>query len=378
MTAYYNEIDEYAAQWLRNLIAAGHIAPGDVDTRSITKVHPDDIKNYTQCHFFAGIGVWSHALRRAGWADARPVWTGSCPCQPFSTAGKGAGFDDERHLWPVFGDLIGECRPATVFGEQVASKDADSWIDLVQADLEAMGYAVGAVPFPAAGVGAPHIRDRLYWMADSGGTRGKTGLSATPWGYEGEPGELNNGGGEYACSGQRPSISGLADTMCSGLLPGPYARIHSQEEGSGSRDGKSERFGTDGRLADTNSDGCKTRIITAATVGQGNTAIADGGFCGLANTESTGFAHGRTGTILAKPSAIGGKVSTASASPLNGFWRDADWLLCRDGKWRPVEPGTFPLAHGITNRVGRLRAYGNAICAEAAVEFIKVAMDYRP
>ena len=306
MTAYYNEIDEYAAQWLRNLIAAGHIAPGDVDTRSITEVHPDDIKNYTQCHFFAGIGVWSHALRRAGWADARPVWTGSCPCQPFSTAGKGAGFDDERHLWPVFGDLIGECRPATVFGEQVASKDADSWIDLVQTDLEAMGYAVGAVPFPAAGVGAPHIRDRLYWMADSGGTRGKTGLSATPWGYEGEPGELNNGGGEYACSGQRPSISGLADT------------------------------------------------------------------------ESTGFAHRRTGTILAKPSATGGKTSAATTSPLNGFWRDADWLYCRDGKWRPVEPGTFPLAHGITNRVGRLRAYGNAICAEAAVEFIKVAMDYRP
>lgn len=57
--AYYNEIDPYAAQWLRNLIAAGQIAPGDVDERSIEDVRPDDIRGYTQCHFFAGIGVWS-------------------------------------------------------------------------------------------------------------------------------------------------------------------------------------------------------------------------------------------------------------------------------------------------------------------------------
>lgn len=136
MTAYYNEIDQYAAEWLRNLIYAGHIAPGDIDTRSIEDVHPDDLRGYTQCHFFAGIGVWSYALRQAGWPYDRPVWTGSCPCQPFSAAGKGGGFADERHLWPAWHWLIQECRPATVFGEQVASKDGLAWWDVVSADLD--------------------------------------------------------------------------------------------------------------------------------------------------------------------------------------------------------------------------------------------------
>jgi DNA (cytosine-5)-methyltransferase 1 len=164
---YYNEIDPYAAQWLRNLIDAGHIAPGIVDERSITDVKPTDLAGYTQCHFFAGIGVWSHALRQSGWPDSRPVWTGSCPCQPFSTAGNQKGTDDERHLWPVWFNLIRECRPPVVFGEQVEAAIRHGWLDLVQADLEREDYACGAVGIPAAGVGAPHIRQRLYFVADT-------------------------------------------------------------------------------------------------------------------------------------------------------------------------------------------------------------------
>lgn len=165
--AYYNEHDPYAAQWLRNLIAAGHIAPGDVDERSIEDIKPYEIKRYTQVHLFAGIGVWSHSLRNAGWPDDSPVWTASCPCQPFSTAGKGGAFDDERHLWPAAFHLIEQCRPIVIFGEQVASKDGYSWLDLVQADLEGTGYTFGAVVAPAAGFGAPHQRHRMYWVADS-------------------------------------------------------------------------------------------------------------------------------------------------------------------------------------------------------------------
>lgn len=293
MPAYYNEFDKSAAAWLRELIKAGLIAYGDVDERSIEDVLPSDLRGYTQCHFFAGIGVWSHALRQSGWDDDRPVWTGSCPCQPFSAAGKGIAFADERHLWPAFHHLIKECRPPVVFGEQVASKDADAWIDLVQTDLEAVGYALGAVPFPSAGVGAPHIRDRLYWVADADNAR-----------LEGRGGMQERSAECIAWPRGVDCRLGNADSDGAGR---ERAGIHQQEAGEGRR-------------------GC------------GDDAGAPG--------------------------------ATDRPGPTNGFWRDADWLGCRDGKFRPVEPGTFPLVAGASARVVRLRGYGNAINAEAAKAFI--------
>src|SRR5512139_4000875 len=144
MAAYYNEIDAKAAAWLRELIRRGLIADGEVDERSIVDVQPADIAGFDQCHFFAGIGGWSYALRLAGLPDDARVWTGSCPCQPFSAAGRGAGVADARHLWPAFWRLIGECRPATVFGEQVGGTAGYAWLDHVFADLEDGGYACAA------------------------------------------------------------------------------------------------------------------------------------------------------------------------------------------------------------------------------------------
>jgi DNA (cytosine-5)-methyltransferase 1 len=165
MTAYYNEIDLYCADWLRNLMREGLIADGHVDTRSIQDVTPNDLAGFTQCHFFAGLGGWSGALRLAAWPDHREVWTGSCPCQPFSVAGRQGGFADERHLWPAFRYLIAQRGPPTVFGEQVAS--AADWLRLVRGDLEGLGYAVGAMPIEAASAGADTKRDRFYFVADS-------------------------------------------------------------------------------------------------------------------------------------------------------------------------------------------------------------------
>ena len=246
MPAYYNEIDPYAARWLRNLIAAGHIAPGDVDERSIADVRADDLRGYEQCHFFAGIGGWSYALRLAGWPDDRPVWTGSCPCQPFSAAGDRLGDSDERHLWPEFFRLIEECRPSIVFGEQVASPLGRGWLDGVLSNVEGAGYAAAAANIPACGVGADHRRERLYWVAHSDGREPRQAREVQP----------------------------------------------SREHGQQPQD----------RLA--------------------------------------------------------------------GFWHDSAVVRCTDGNARRVEFGVLPLVDGIPGRLGRLRAYGNAIIPQVAAVFV--------
>ncbi len=334
MSAYYNEFDPKAAAWLRELIKAGHIAAGDVDERSIVDIRPSDLIGYTQCHFFAGIGVWSCALRRAGWPDDRPVWTGSCPCQPFSAAGKGAGFTDERHLWPHFHWLIENCRPPMVFGEQVASKDGLGWLDLVQTDLEGSGYTSGAVDTCAAGFGAPHIRQRLYWVAHAD-------QQQRDW--------CRDAG---ATGKREPANFG---TTCGLVI----------SDGSGARavaDG--DREAGEEALRGTWSDDCAAVSLRTSTTRR----LAYDNDDGRIAPPITGF-HNPEHHAEPRSSIIG------SARPTNGHWRDADWLFCRDGKWRPVEPGTFPLAYGSAARVGRLRGYGNAIVAPAAQAFIEAYLE---
>ena len=310
MAAYYNEIEPYAAAWLRNLIVAGHIAPGDVDERSIVDVCADDLKGYTQCHFFAGIGGWSYALRLAGFSDDRFVWTGSCPCQPFSGAGKGKAADDERHLWPAWFSLIAECRPAIVFGEQVEAAIGWGWLDAVCADLEAEGYAIGATVLPACGVGAPHIRQRLWFVANADG----------------------------------------GDASAERLQRGGQQRQLAEDGGVG-------------ELADA--DQGQRRWVA-----DGEGRQRDGQAAG--RIEGDGFAQ--SGSEPSEPSepADGGRPFSDATG--RGAWDDLEWLPCSDGKARPVESGTFPLAHGLSGRVGRLRAYGNAIVSPLAAEFIRAAL----
>jgi DNA (cytosine-5)-methyltransferase 1 len=168
MTAYYNENDKTCAEWTRRLIRSGSIADGVVDERDIRDVCPADLRGFTQCHFFSGIALWCCALRLAGWPDDRPVWTGSLPCEPFAAPGKRTGFADQRHVWPDWFWLIEQCRPCVVFGEQSAGGHGLLWLDLILTDMEARGYACGAVDFPSAGVGAPCIRQRLWWVGHAG------------------------------------------------------------------------------------------------------------------------------------------------------------------------------------------------------------------
>lgn len=404
--AFYNENDPFAAAWLRNLAAANMIAPGRVDERSIEVVAPSDIGD-GQAHFFAGIGGWQYALRLAGWPDDLPVWTGSCPCQPFSQASPdAAGFADERHLWPIWFRLIRECRPAVVFGEQVGSPDGLKWLDLVSADLEDAGYAFGAADLCAAGLGAPHIRQRLWfvgirrdWLADddddarrgffrrrgisgvelascrrdvdgrgedgvdvadtqrsgsgarrTGGANGRSTLEPDRHGAVGRAVDDASGVGRARCTaagrqeGARPEHRGLL-----GDAYGVGGR-----EGPGGAGGDGEIVGYDGDL------GRETGV-----------ALGDAGLDGdrehareLRSDEGQHEERSANGRHASEPPGA------------TGHWANAEWIACSDGKSRPVEPGSFPLAHGVPGRVGLLRGYGNAIVPQVAATFIRAVMDY--
>jgi len=321
--AYYNEWEPYPAQWLRNLIARNLIAPGDVDERSITDVHPDDLRGYTQCHFFAGLGGWSHALRLAGRPDDRSVWTGSCPCQPFSAAGSQRGSDDERHLWPAFFRLIRECRPARVLGEQVAGAAGYAWFDHVAADLEGEGYAAAACDLGAHSVGAPHLRQRLYWVADADSQQRRAAC--------GQPDAWANWRND---AGGRGALCGMADAA------------QQQREWAGPR--------ASTRVADVAND------------------------CVMGHPNAAGLAQ-RVGDGCVQRNSVGARAGQAAVGRSHADpWADLAWLPCSDSKARPTQPGLFPLAHGVPARVGRLRAYGNAIVPQVAAEFIGAVMDCRP
>lgn len=159
----------------------------------------------THLGLFEGIGGFSLAARWAGWQtpvmvewnqycqavlnknfpdatifgdihkfDGRPyagqidIITGGFPCQPFSSAGRRAGIDDDRFLWPEMLRVIQEVAPAWVVGENVAgllSMDGGRVFAGILADLENAGYSTETYLIPAVGVGAPHRRDRVWIVA---------------------------------------------------------------------------------------------------------------------------------------------------------------------------------------------------------------------
>lgn len=311
---YYNEHNPQAAAWLRELIRQNKIAPGVVDERDIQEVRERELRRFTQCHFFAGIGGWSYALRLAGVPDNFPVWTGSCPCQPFSIAGQGKGEDDERHLWPQFRKLITQCAPATVFGEQVASAAGRIWLSGVRTDLEALAYAVGAADLCAAGISAPHIRQRLFWLADS--DRSRRAWSCLP------------------------------------------IRSPRQVEAA------SIAFGNDAppRLANPKTFGRQQRI---ANHQRRNARISP-------PVQRMGFDHANPNAWLADSDGCHGYWGSG---PLQVGWNAIAGTVKRGGRkfraqWR-VKPGLSLLADGIPGRVAQVCGFGNAIVPELAAEFIQ-------
>ena len=313
---YYNEFDKNAAEWLRELISEKLIPAGDVDERSIEDVRADDIRGYTQCHFFAGIGGWSLALQLAGWPEDRPVWTGSCPCQPYSTAGKQRGNADERDLWPSFSRLIAECRPEFVFGEQVENAIRHGWLDRVYADLEREEYAVGAAVLGAHSVGAPHRRYRLCW----GGVR----LAENPDGW---------GRGRGADGNQTGDVRKVQTTGLGGHIG----------------------------MANTNVQGFQGRFsVECSNKTFGPCRVAS--FSPWRNSRFIFCRDGKTRRI--PPESL--LFSLADGLPEGVDGGRATGISETEG---------FPLTKETEGRVMLLRGYGNAIVPQVAAEFVRSFVD---
>ena len=327
MAVYYNDADPAACAWLRELIAAGLLPAGEVDGRSILEVTPSDLRGFAHCHFFAGIGGWPYALRLAGVAGDLSVWTGSPPCQPFSQAGQRKGQDDDRHLAPAFLRLVEACRPELVFGEQVAS-------------AAVLGPVGGAARTAAAG--------------------------AAGWAWFDAVADALEAASYAVAAADLPAASVSAPHIRQRLF---FGAISLDPVAGGLGDGLGA--GSQGRVGMRG--GADQRAAGPAGLA-GGLADGDGGLPGDGAIQRR-RQHRREPPDGGAGDMDGSAADPEGTGPTHGVWRDPDWLLCRDGRWRPVEPGTFPLADGIPGRMGLLRGYGNAIVPPLAAEFVTAFLE---
>ena len=339
-TDFYNDIEPSACAWMGELMAGGHIPAGRIDNRSILDVRPTDLAGARRAHFFAGIGGWAEALRIAGWPDDEPVWTGSPPCQPFSAAGQRRGRDDDRHLGPAFVDLVRACKPRVLFGEQVAS-------------AEVVGRVAGGAKRGAGAEPAWAWCDDLFVRLEAAGYA--CGAAVVP-----------------ACSVGAPHIRARLFFGAVRLADADDARLEGRREPE--RERAAERpagpRGVAGGLADP---------ISAAVRRHPRDPRSQAGTSGGETWAEDGHAAA---------CASGAR----RPGPTDGVWRDADWLGCQDGRWRPAQssvqrvvdglpgsvvpggdfvPAAYPLAQKQERRVMRLRGYGNAIVPQVAAEFVR-------
>ena len=479
----YNDHDPYVADWLRNLVAGFEIPAGIVDSRDIRDIQPEDLLHRAQVHLFAGIAGWPLALELAGWSAHRPVWTVSCPCPPFSLAGKkiacvrcnstnlvscvrrtgyficascGHAWEaDDRHLWPEVWRLVAECRPPVIFGEQVESPAGRTWLAGVRASLEILGYAVAAATLPASFVGAPHARHRIWWaarkLADQQGEPARAGLDvrareSEPRGRSGHGGtvvDADRGGlgtGDHHSAARHGSpagpTGGISHPLGDSVRAGRAVR-EGEPRGPGPQLPPVERTGSDGDTGDVgNPTGRDIRRdgerrprggegadrgsgggVPAATLGDPEGQRQPVGDTGTGNERPTeperssgrgnALAHANLDRRLegadeelgvAGPDghlgdprhdrrtprdARGGEEQgepggpqPASSGAERDPWTPFDLVLCSyDDRPRRIEPGTFPLASGVPERVDKLRAYGNSIVPQVAAVFIKAYLE---
>lgn len=336
---------------------------------SIKDISHEVLRPFTQVHAFCGISVWGYALRRAGWPDDREVWTGSAPCQPFSVAGKQEGTSDPRHLWPDFFRLIDACRPARLFGEQVSGAAGYAWLDGICADLESKDYACWAFDIPACSVDAPHIRNRLYWLA-------KYVANA-------DHGRGNERQSQISQANKRP----ISRWMHDGARRCDEGGAVEHSTLIGRREGWSEsdlRRGWDAfAVADASGD-----VAFSTEQSNGGRKLQRSGKSSGANDQrSPGQFGGPNGGTVGhtddprfplRKSKSGNpreKRSPAQRTDDASFWSDHEWIICHDGKARRTKRSLPLLVAGSTGRIPMWRALGNAICAPLAIEVIRAFME---
>ena len=183
---------ELAAEWMgwRNYVSCDISEFGN----KVRKYYWPDCYTHTDIKTLTHETIHTELSRRygSGWRDDDIILTGGFPCQPYSQAGRRLGSEDERHLWPEMLRVISEVKPTYIVGENVyglVNWNEGMVFEEVCADLENLGYAVQPVLLPASGIGAPHHRMRVFFVANAIGNGHKNGYSQT--------------GGEVGCSQPR-------------------------------------------------------------------------------------------------------------------------------------------------------------------------------
>lgn len=339
--------------------------------RKVLEYHFPESQSYQDVREFDGT-VWR------GRVD---IISGGFPCQPYSSAGKRLGKDDERHLWPEMLRIIREAAPAYVVGENV--RGLTNWnggvvFEEVCADLEAEGYEVWTGILPAAGVGAPHRRDRVWFVAHAhGGADLRTpGRDAGASASEGVP-ERN----EVRIPNQSGNVWDAADTACA-----ISERTRDARPGwNGFTDN-----GRDGHAANT--DGGRSiprRKDVQPEQSDGQRPVGDGGQQHVADTDGIGFEKRIAATESGEP-RFGAWHGGADAGNADGHVESSHGTFRQAGnesagiggqsRWNrfPTQPpvcggndGISRELDGITFSKWRnesIKAYGNAIVPQVAFQ----------